>query len=58
MVGRVDIASLPFVSLIPKEAEGLEISFKEEEIFRALNELKREKASTPDGFSLAFLQAS
>ena len=58
MVGRAGITSLPFVSLTPGEAGSLEVSFKEEEIFIALNELNGEKAPNLDGFSLAFWQAS
>ena len=57
MEGRVGIASLPFVSLNPEEARSLEVSFKEEEIFTALNELNMEKAPVLDGFSLAFWHA-
>ena len=53
-MGRADIASLPFVSLTLREAGSLEVSFKEEEIFTALNELNGEKASGLDGVSLAF----
>ena len=49
-----NIASLPFVSLTLEEAGSLEVSFKEEEIFTALNELNGEKAPSPDGVSLAF----
>ena len=58
MVRRADKASLPFVSLTPKEARSLEVSFKEEKIFTALNELNGEKAPSPNGLSLAFWQAS
>ena len=58
MVGRADIASLPFVSLTLEEARSLEVSFKEEEIFTALNELNGEKAWGLDGVSLAFWQSS
>ena len=58
MKGRVGIVVLPFVSLTLEEAGSLEVSLKEDEIFIALNELNGEKAPSPNGFSLAFWQAS
>ena len=58
MKGRVGIVVLPFVSLTLEEAGSLEVSLKEDEIFIVLNELNGEKAPSPNGFSLAFWQAS
>ena len=36
------------------EAEGLEIPFSEEEVFAALLDLGKDKAPSPDGFTMAF----
>ena len=49
---------LPFSTLSPKKASSLELPFREEEVFIALNEVDGDKAPSPDGFSIAFWQAS
>ena len=54
MEWREDIHGLSFVSLSPEEVGSLEVAFREEEVFIALNELNEDKAPGLDGFSLAF----
>ena len=56
--GKAEIDGLPFSTLSPKEASSLELPFREEEVFTALNERDGDKASSSDGFSLAFWQDS
>ena len=56
--GKAEIDGLPFATLSPKEASSLELPFREEEVFTALNERDGDKASSSDGFSLAFWQDS
>ena len=51
---RAEIDGLSFASLNPKEAISLEVPFREEEVFIALNDMDGDKASRPDGFTLAF----
>ena len=58
MAWRVEIDELPFASLSPEEARRLELPFREEEVFTALNEMDKDKAVGPDGFTLAFWQNS
>ena len=58
MTWRAEIDGLPFVTLSPEEAGNLEMPFREEEIFMAINEMDGDKAPGPDGFSMAFWQAS
>ena len=55
---RAEIDGLPFASLNPEEASSLEVPFREEEVFIALNEMDGDKAPGPDGFTLAFWQDS
>ena len=58
MAWRAEIDGLPFSTLSPEEASSLELPFREEEVFTALNEVDGDKAPSPDGFSIAFWQAS
>ena len=58
MAWRVEIDGLPFSTLSPEEATILELPFREEEVFIALNEMDGDKASSSDGFYIAFWQAS
>ena len=58
MAWTAEIKGLSFASLNPKEAGSLEVPFREEEIFIALNEMDGDKAPGPDGFTLAFWQDS
>ena len=55
---RAEIDGLPFATLSPEEAGNLEMPFREEEILTAINETDGDKAPGPDGFSMAFWQAS
>ena len=43
-----------FSTLSPEEATSLKLSFWEEEVFIALNEMDGDKVPSPDGFSIAF----
>ena len=54
---RVDIAGLNLKRLNSCEAEVLEVQFTEEEIFAALMGMNGDKASGPDGFTIAFWQS-
>ena len=58
MAWRAEIDGLPFASLSPEEARRLELPFREEEVFTALNEMDGDKAAGPNGFTLAFWQDS
>ena len=58
LVWRAEIDRLPFATLSPEEAGSLEVPFREEEIFTAINEMDGDKAPGPNGFSMAFWQAS
>ena len=58
MVWRVEINDLPFATLSSEEARSLEESFREEEVYVALNELNGDKAPSQDGFSISFRQDS
>ena len=51
---RPSIDGLSFMGLDNNEAEGLENLFSEEEVFVALTDLGKDKASRPDGFTMAF----
>ena len=55
---RAEIEGLSFTSLNSEEVGSLEVPFREEEVFIALNEMDGDKASGPDGFTLAFMQYS
>ena len=54
----LEIECLSFASLSLKEVHSLEVPFREEEFFIALNEMDGDKASGLDGFTLAFWQDS
>ena len=58
MAWRVEIDRLPFATLSLEEAGILEMPFREEEIFTAINEMDGDKALGPDDFSMALWQAS
>ena len=58
MAWRAEIDGLPFSTLSPEGASRLELPFREEEVFTALNEMDGDKAPGPAGFSIAFWQAS
>ena len=51
---RPSIDGLSFIGLDNSEAEGLENPFLEEEVFAAFTDLGKDKASRPDGFTMAF----
>ena len=51
---RAELDRLDFATPSPNEARNLEMPFKEEEVFIALNEMEGDKASGPDGFTIAF----
>ena len=51
---RAEIDGMSFASLNPEKAGSLEVPFREEEVFIALNEKDANKAPGPDGFTLAF----
>ena len=55
---RAEIDGLSFASLNPEEAGSLEVPFREEEVFIALNEMDGDKALGPDGFTSTFWQDS
>ena len=55
---RAKIEGLSFASLSHDEASSLELPFREEEVFIALNEMDDDKAPSLDGFILAFWQDS
>ena len=55
---RAEIDGLPFVTLSPEEASSVELPFRGEEVFTALNEMDGDKALGPDGFSITFWQDS
>ena len=57
MAWRAEIDRLPFATLSHEEVGSLELPFREDEVFIALNEMDGDKAPGPDGFSLAFWQA-
>ena len=54
MAWRAEIDELPFATQSHEEVSSLELPFREDEIFTTLNEMEGDKASGPDGFSLAF----
>ena len=54
MAWRAGIDGLPFATLSPEEASSLEFPFREEEVFTAIKEMDGDKASGPDGFTMAF----
>ena len=58
MAWRAEIDGLPFAILNPEEASRLELPFREEEVFTALNEVDGDKTPGLDGFTLAFWQDS
>ena len=58
MAWRAEIDGLPFASPSPEEATRLELPFREEEVFTALNEMDGDKAPGPDSFTLTFWQDS
>ena len=49
---------MDFATLSPNEACNLELPFREEEVYIALNEMEGDKAPGPDGLTLAFWQES
>ena len=51
---KADIEGLHLQSLNSSEANGLEVSFTEEEIHSALLDMNGDKAPGPDGFTVAF----
>ncbi|XP_019078445.1 uncharacterized protein LOC109123361 [Vitis vinifera] len=55
---RTDIEGLHFKCLSSSEAETLEVQFTAEEIYAALMGMNGDKASGPDGFTIAFWQSS
>ncbi|RVX06963.1 Transposon TX1 uncharacterized 149 kDa protein [Vitis vinifera] len=55
---RADVEGLHFQCLSSSEAENLEVQFSEEEIQAALMGMNGDKASGPDGFTIAFWQSS
>ena len=58
MAWRAEIDGLPFATVSPEEASSLELPFREEEVFTAIKEMDGDKASSPNGFTMAFWQAS
>ena len=54
MAWRVKIDGLPFAPLSPKEVSSLELPFREDEVFTALNEMDGDKAPGLDGFSMHY----
>ena len=55
---RAELDRLDFATRSPNEARNLEMPFREEELFIALNEMEGDKASGPNGFTIAFWQES
>ena len=55
---RAEIDNLSFATLNLEEARRLEVPFREEEVLKALNDMNGDKALGPDGFTIAFWQAS
>ncbi|RVW70881.1 putative mitochondrial protein [Vitis vinifera] len=55
-ISRLSLEELEFETLEPLDASALEIPFTEEEVFDALLGCNGDKASGPDGFSMAFWQ--
>ena len=55
---RAKIDGLSFSTLSPNDARNLELPFREEEVFIALNEMEGDKAPRPDDFTLTFWQDS
>ena len=55
---RADIEGLHLNRLNSREAEVLELPFTEEEIYSAPMEMNDDKASGPNGFTVAFWQSS
>ena len=53
---RAELDGLSFSTLNPNDARNLELPFREEEVFIALNDMEGDKAPGPDGFTLAFWQ--
>ena len=51
---RSSVEGLAFNSLSPADSVALEVPFFEEEVFSALFSLSGDKASGPNGFTLAF----
>ena len=54
MAWRAEIDELLFSTLSPEKTSSLEFPFREDEVFAALNKMDGDKASGPDGLSLAF----
>ena len=55
---RAKLDGLSFSTLNPNDARNLELPFREEEVFTALNDMEGDKATGPNGFTLAFWQDS
>ena len=55
---RAKLDGLSFSTLNPNDARNLELPFREEEVFTALNDMEGDKAPGPNGFTLAFWQDS
>ena len=55
---RAELDGLSFSTLNPNDARNLELPFREEVVFTALNDMKGDKASGPDDFTLTFWQDS
>ena len=53
---KADIGRLQFDHINQQEAENLEVPFTEAEIHTTLMEMNRDKAPSPDGFTVAFWQ--
>ena len=58
LTSRAEIEGLPLATLCPKEARSMEVPFREEKVYVALNELNGDKPPGPDGFSIFFRQES
>ena len=55
---RAKLDGLSFSTLNPNDARNLELPFREEEVFTALNDMEGDKAPGPNDFTLAFWQDS
>ena len=55
---RAELDGLSFSTLNSNDARNLELPFREEEVFTALNDMEGDKALRLDDFTLAFLQDS
>lgn len=51
---RLNISGLSFESLLGLEATRLEYSLSEEEVFIALSDVGKDKAPSPDGYTMTF----